>query len=157
MLPRHCTEARDLILLEYNIEKPIIVPHQPAPPLTKEIYDTFMNSLREESNHFIPPPIQPYGICLDLYTYIWDDLITTYKEYYRKHKTLPVLYNPENKSFSVVIPSPGRPNVTNPKCVKVDLRLDEQTIDRLDDYCRTESIKRSGAIRLAIDLFLHAK
>lgn len=154
MYQRECSEPYDLVLLEYNIEKPKVEPHQPAAPLTKETYDAFINSLREESNRFIPPPPD---VCLDPYTALWDDFTTAYKEYYRKNKSLLVSYNPESKSFTVVIPSPGRPRVTNPKNIKIDLRLDAQTKTRLDDYCHTNNIQHSEAIRQAIEIFLKAK
>lgn len=153
MHQRECSEPYDLVLLKNNIENPKVEPHQPAAPLTKEPYDAFMMNSARESNRFIPPPPE---YCIDPYTVIWNDFTTAYKDYYRKNKSLPVSYNPESEKFAVVIPSPGRPKATNPKSEKIDLRLDAQTIARLDDYRLTNNISRSAAIRKAIELLLTA-
>lgn len=43
----------------------------------------------------------------------------------------------------------GRPT-SNPKPHKIDLRVDDTTLEILDRYCKKNDVERSEAIRMAI-------
>ncbi|MCI9682065.1 MAG: CopG family transcriptional regulator [Lachnospiraceae bacterium] len=51
-------------------------------------------------------------------------------------------------------PRTGRPKVDNPKSNDVKVRLDDETIKRLDKYCSEFGITRAEAIRRGIHLLL---
>lgn len=53
-------------------------------------------------------------------------------------------------------PRTGRPKVDNPLCVDVKVRLDEETNDKLLEYCTSHGITRTEAIRQGIHLLLQA-
>lgn len=45
----------------------------------------------------------------------------------------------------------GRPKIENPKTIEVRARLDVETNNRLNDYCKINNLTRSEFIRIAID------
>ena len=51
-------------------------------------------------------------------------------------------------------PRTGRPKVENPLSVDVKVRLDKETSEKLDDYCKAHNITRAEAIREGIHLLL---
>jgi hypothetical protein len=54
-------------------------------------------------------------------------------------------------------PAKGRPKVEKPKEVRYTIRLDQETENRLQAYCREHGITRGEAIRRGIHLLLSAK
>ena len=48
----------------------------------------------------------------------------------------------------------GRPKVDNPKYHKFSIRLDDDTLNRLNVYCEKTGKKRAEAIRNGIELLL---
>ena len=51
-------------------------------------------------------------------------------------------------------PRTGRPKAENPKSNDLKVRIDDRTLQQLDDYCETHGIPRSQAIRQGILLLL---
>lgn len=51
----------------------------------------------------------------------------------------------------------GRPKAENPKNNIIRVRLDDQTTERLDAYCKSNGITRAEAIRQGIHLLLEQK
>ena len=51
-------------------------------------------------------------------------------------------------------PRTGRPKAENPKKNDVKVRLDDDTSNRLDNYCDKHGITRAEAIRQGIHLLL---
>jgi conserved domain protein len=51
-------------------------------------------------------------------------------------------------------PRTGRPKADNPKTNIVRVRLDDETTERLDEYCACQDITRAEAVRKGIDLLL---
>lgn len=51
-------------------------------------------------------------------------------------------------------PRTGRPKSDNPKNVDVKIRFDKQSHDKLMEYCETNGITRTEAIRKAVDLLI---
>jgi len=49
----------------------------------------------------------------------------------------------------LVLPKKGRPT-KRPMPIRVGFRLDEETLKKLDDFCKKNNIERSDAIRKAI-------
>lgn len=48
----------------------------------------------------------------------------------------------------------GRPKVDNPKSSRFSIRLDEETENKLKDYCEKNKITKGEAIRQGIHLLL---
>ena len=51
-------------------------------------------------------------------------------------------------------PRTGRPKAENPLSVDVKVRLDKDTSDKLDTYCKSHDITKAEAIRKGIHLLL---
>lgn len=48
-------------------------------------------------------------------------------------------------------PRTGRPKIDNPKSERITVRLDEDRVSALKQYCEQEQIERGEAIRRGID------
>ena len=51
-------------------------------------------------------------------------------------------------------PRTGRPKAENPKSNDIKVRLDDEMMSKLDDYCREHELTRAEAIRRGIHLLL---
>ncbi len=51
-------------------------------------------------------------------------------------------------------PRTGRPKIENPKSIKYSIRLDDETEQKLKDYCEKYGITKGEAIRRGIHLLL---
>lgn len=51
-------------------------------------------------------------------------------------------------------PRTGRPKAENPKAIEVKARIDEETNDRLNEYCRENNKTRTEVVRQGIELVL---
>lgn len=51
-------------------------------------------------------------------------------------------------------PNPGRPRESNPKDVRFSIRLDKDIMEKLEEYCKQNGLRKSEAIRNAIVLYL---
>lgn len=49
-------------------------------------------------------------------------------------------------------PRTGRPKAEQPKDVRIQIRLDRQTLERLDEFAKSHSKTRSEIIRKGIEL-----
>ncbi len=49
-------------------------------------------------------------------------------------------------------PRTGRPHKENPKDIRIQIRLDKQTLEKLDKCVKEKNSTRSGVIREGIDL-----
>ena len=54
-------------------------------------------------------------------------------------------------------PRTGRPKVENPKTNDLKVRIDDDTVKKLDSYCLENNITRAEAIRRGIHLLLGNK
>lgn len=54
-------------------------------------------------------------------------------------------------------PRTGRPKVENPKTNDLKVRIDDETMKKLDSYCLENNITRAEAIRRGIHLLLGNK
>lgn len=54
-------------------------------------------------------------------------------------------------------PRTGRPKAENPKNNDIKVRVDDETLRRLDEYCEIHHIVRAEAIRQGIHLLLAQK
>ena len=52
-------------------------------------------------------------------------------------------------------PRTGRPKAENPKSNDLKVRLDDQTKQKLDEYCKAQEITRAEAIRRGINISAH--
>ena len=48
-------------------------------------------------------------------------------------------------------PRTGRPKIDNPKSERIIIRLDEERVSILQQYCEQEQIEKAEAIRRGID------
>ncbi|MEG6586843.1 hypothetical protein [Dendrosporobacter sp. 1207_IL3150] len=159
MHQRICFGPYDLFSLKHDLVVTLQPPtNEPAQPLTKETFKIATQFIKEfgekERGRILPERFEDTKA---KYVAIWARFISTHQEYYRKRKYLHVAYNPDNDTFSVVIPDRGRPPKPNSADKKIDFRLDTATTNQLDNYCRISNIQRSQAIREAIELFLADK
>lgn len=51
----------------------------------------------------------------------------------------------------------GRPKADNPKCNDVKVRVDNHTLEKLDEYCKKHGVTRAEAIREGINLLFDKK
>lgn len=51
-------------------------------------------------------------------------------------------------------PRTGRPKAENPKSNDLKVRIDNQTLQRLDAYCKAHGVVRAEAVRRGIHLLL---
>ena len=51
-------------------------------------------------------------------------------------------------------PRTGRPKAENPKSIKYSIRLDDETEQKLKEYCEKNGITKGEAIRRGIHLLL---
>ena len=51
----------------------------------------------------------------------------------------------------------GRPKTENPKDNRFSIRLDQEMLERLVEYCEKNNITKGGAIRKALGLLLDTK
>lgn len=51
-------------------------------------------------------------------------------------------------------PRTGRPKSNNPKNIDVKIRFDEDSHNKLMEYCKENGITRTEAIRKAVDLLI---
>ena len=51
----------------------------------------------------------------------------------------------------------GRPKTDKPKEIKFSIRLDQEMLERLVEYCEKNNITKGGAIRKALGLLLDTK
>lgn len=58
------------------------------------------------------------------------------------------------KEVNIVNPRMGRPKVDNPKKNDLKVRFDDESLLKLDEYCKEHGVTRSEAIRNGIDLLL---
>lgn len=54
-------------------------------------------------------------------------------------------------------PRTGRPKAEKPKNVDVKVRFDEESHERLMQYCENHSMTRTEAIRKAVDLLVKSE
>lgn len=50
-----------------------------------------------------------------------------------------------------MVASPGRPPSENPKDFMLRVRMDQETLEKLDALCRKEGLSRSELVRRAIE------
>lgn len=51
-------------------------------------------------------------------------------------------------------PRTGRPKIDNPKSNDIKVRVDDETLHRLEKYCSENNITRAEAIRKGVHLLL---
>ncbi len=49
----------------------------------------------------------------------------------------------------------GRPVVGHPKPIKLTVRVEEQALKALDDYCKKHNISRADGVRFALNDLQH--
>ena len=47
-------------------------------------------------------------------------------------------------------PRTGRPRVDKPKTIEVKARIDEETNERLEEYCKKNQVSRTDVVRVGI-------
>ena len=57
----------------------------------------------------------------------------------------------------IVLPQIGRPKSTKPKSNRFSIRLDDETEQEIEEYCKQHQITKGEAIRQGIHLLLKKK
>jgi putative uncharacterized protein FNV0124 len=51
----------------------------------------------------------------------------------------------------------GRPTIGNPKTIEVKARIDEETNEKLKEFCRKNNLTRTDVVRMGIEKVLNEK
>ena len=51
-------------------------------------------------------------------------------------------------------PRTGRPKVDSPKTIEVKARIDKETNERLNEYCRNHKVTRTDVVRKGIEMVI---
>ena len=51
-------------------------------------------------------------------------------------------------------PRTGRPKIDSPKTIEVKARIDEETNERLNEYCRNHKVTRTVVVRKGIEMVI---
>ena len=54
-------------------------------------------------------------------------------------------------------PRTGRPKVDNPINIRTSVRLDKETDDRLNEYCKRHNMTKGEAVRKGVHLLLNSE
>lgn len=54
-------------------------------------------------------------------------------------------------------PRTGRPKTENPKTIEIKARIDKETNDRLEFYCKEHGVTRTEVVRKGIETVLRQK
>lgn len=81
---------------------------------------------------------------------LWEELLSKNKKFYERDKFLNIEYLPDKKQYRRKPLAKGRPKQDSVKEKRITIRVDEETKEILNDYCQTNNISESEAIRRAI-------
>lgn len=80
----------------------------------------------------------------------WRNLIKEEREFYEKYGYIDVIYHKKNDTYHRKKVR-GRPKTSNPKSNRITIRISDEELKIIDNYCRINKIKdRSEALREAI-------
>ncbi|MGL6015235.1 MAG: hypothetical protein ACRCZU_03950 [Selenomonadaceae bacterium] len=159
-----CSKAEQLFHLQHFpnifIELGLLAQHSPPPERTK--FDTAMSQsivlqLGKNSGDSAKPVLFYDDHAAVTCEQKWAEMQQQYKEYFRKHGYIPVRFNAVKADFEVVVPSVGRPIASKPKHIVKNIRLDDAMNQMLDDYCITNKVGASEAVRRALQKFFVEK
>lgn len=85
----------------------------------------------------------------------YQELISLDKNFYDRNGYIEVERDPETNILSLKKRVKGRPSSIKSKDKNVTLRMSNEEIEQLDNYCNTNNIKRSEAIRIALEKLLN--
>lgn len=83
----------------------------------------------------------------------WDAIVEQKKDLFDQKGFIRV-YVDEGGSITLNGGGPGRPQKLKSKDIKISLRLDEATHDKIKKYCTDQKISPSEALRQAVDLIV---
>lgn len=69
-------------------------------------------------------------------------------------KNIQFIYGTQKKGGSILSSKIGRPIIGSPKIYDIKVRVDEKTIQMLQNYCLQHRITKAEAIRKSIIFFL---
>ena len=81
---------------------------------------------------------------------LWEELLDKNKKFYERDKFLNIEYLPGKKQFRRKPLAKGRPKKESVKENRITIRMDEETKENLSNYCQTNNVSESEAIRRAI-------
>ena len=82
----------------------------------------------------------------------WQQLLDKNKNFFDKYNYLDIEYVEGNKTYRRIPLSKGRPKEINTKNIRISIRLDNELQEILNDYCMTNNLNSSDAIRIAIKM-----
>ena len=142
------THGSDLYNLEHCDQYLPLAPNSPPRKPTKITTDLIEKITKhiDSGKYLYDKRILPYAAAKDSYEDLWNKFKKDYHKYY-----LPIRYLPDSQEFEVVIPTVGRPKTKKPVDVIKSLRISSKLDEQLDDFCKTNNVSTSKAIRQALE------
>ena len=81
---------------------------------------------------------------------LWEELLDKNKKFYERDKFLSIEFLSDKKQYRRKPLAKGRPKKQSIKESRITIRIDEETKGILMDYCQTNNVSESEAIRRAI-------
>jgi len=88
---------------------------------------------------------------------LWEELIVKNKKFYERDRILIIEYLSDKKQYRRKPLAKGRPKKETVKEKRITIRMDEEIVEILNNYCQTNNISESEAIRQAIMKLKHAQ
>lgn len=81
---------------------------------------------------------------------LWGKLVESNIKFFNKDKFLDIEYLSDKKTYRRKPLSRGRPSVKEKKDNRITIRLNDNEMKILENYCRTKNMSESKAVRYAI-------
>ena len=148
-----CTNGKDLYNLECCDQYLPLAPNSQLRTPTKITPDLIEQITKhiESGEYLYDKRSAPYEAVKDSYEDLWNEFKKDYHNYYYKNHYLPIRYLPDSQEFEVVIPTVGRPKTKKPVDVIKSIRIRSKLYEQLDNYCKTNNVSTSEAIRQALE------
>jgi hypothetical protein len=88
---------------------------------------------------------------------LWEELIVKNKKFYERDRFLNIEYLSDKNQYRRKPLAKGRPKKESVKENRITIRMDEEIVEILNNYCQTNNISESEAIRRAIMKLKHGQ
>jgi|GEM_PF-1579629 hypothetical protein len=86
---------------------------------------------------------------------LWEELLIKNKRFYERDRFLNIEYLSDKKQYRRKPLAKGRPRKESVKERRITVRMDEKIVEILNEFCQTNNISESEAIRRAIMTLKH--
>jgi hypothetical protein len=88
---------------------------------------------------------------------LWEELIVKNKKFYERDRFLIIEYLSDKKQYRRKPLAKGRPKKETVKEKRITIRMDEETVEILNNYCQINNVSESEAIRRAVMKLKHSQ